>query len=330
MGRFDSKKTQKKKFNRTRKGPLMHGGMMQAINNAATTKCDFDLSYSKTTREIMGWTKQNLMKKVPTSDFLKIENKKFTDIFKKNLENFCVKNQNQKYIKFCVNFLSCANKPEKMYDLLYRMYVFKGTLKAKPEKSTEKDTDKKDKDDSDMVNFGGTKYKLTPTLKALYKKRQNELILESPVDAMNYTADDFIKYYEAENIKNVSKFIINVIKKSIVSYEKTKKPPPGEKSEIVMKDKLQKLFTSLFGEKFEFDKITQEKMEEIFTKNKDTIEQYTDNRLMKTVSQELVDDDKEVKKSPFYMFVVFGAFIIAIILESGFMEAPPGLEGGMS
>ena len=327
MGRFDSKKTQKKKFNRTRKGPLMQGGMMQAINNAATTKCDFDLKYNKVSANILGWTKQNLMKKVPTSDFLKIENKKFIDIFKRNLENFCVKNQNQKYIKFCVNFLSCANKPEKMYDLLYRMYVFKGTLKAKPE--TDKDKDK-DKEDSYMVTFNGTKYKLTPALKALYNKRKGDLSLESSDAANKYTADQFIKYYEAENIKNVSKFIINVIKKSIVSYEKTKKPTPGETSEIVMKDKLQKLFTSLFGEKFEFDKITQEKMEEIFTKNKDTIEEYTDNRLMKTVSQELVDDDKEVKKSPFYMFVVFGAFIIAIILESGFMEAPPGLEGGMS
>ena len=51
---------------------------------------------------------------------------------------------------------------------------------------------------------------------------------------------------------------------------------------------------------------------------------------MKTISEELVDDDKDVKKSPFYMFVVFGAFITAIILESGFMKAPPGLAGGMS
>ena len=33
MGKFNAKKTQKKKFNITRKAP-MHGGMMEAINQA--------------------------------------------------------------------------------------------------------------------------------------------------------------------------------------------------------------------------------------------------------------------------------------------------------
>lgn len=326
MGRFNSKKTQKKKFNVTRKAP-MRGGMMgelgRAMTPTLTTTCDFDIKYSKATANMLGWTKKNLMNKVTVSEFLKLENPRYVGFFKKNLETFCVNNQNKKYLKFCVNLLSCAGKPEKIYDVLYKMYIFEGEIKEV--------VNKKDKNkNTTEVNPSGKKYKLTSKLKELYKKRKQELQLEDADAAENFTTQQFVEEYERENITNMAKFFINVIKKSIISYEKTKIPVPGEKSEIVMKDKLEKFFTSIFGEKFEFEKITQDKLIELFTKHKKTIEQYSDSRLMKTISEELVDDDKDVKKSPFYMFVVFGAFITAIILESGFMKAPPGLEGGMS
>ena len=193
MGKFNAKKTQKKKFNRTRKAPMQGGmmGMMGAINQATTTQCDFDLKYNKVNANILGWTKKNLMKKVPTSELLKIENQTYIGFFKKNLETFCVKNQNQKYIKFCVNLISCAGRPEKFYDVLYKMYVFEGEVK---EVVNKKDKDKKNTKED---NPGGKKYKLTAKLKDLYKKRKDELATISGADvASEFTHQQFVEEYE--------------------------------------------------------------------------------------------------------------------------------------
>lgn len=319
MDKFNFKKTQKKKLNTTRKS-IMRGG--SAIRDAFTTKCDFSTKYGKKTANIYGWTKDNLIKKLPSSDFAKLENPKFMNIFKQNLETFCVKNYNRKYLKFCINFMSCANKPEKMYNLLYQMYIF--------EKASKKQREIKD-NKAENIETNSDEKKLPTKSERLYKDKKKMIKLtEGNEAADNYSRKQFVIDFEKENINNVSKFIINVIKKSIVSYEKMKPPTPGEKSEIVMKDKIEKLFTSLFGNKFEFTKITQEELEKILSENKKTIEEYSDSRLMSITSEELVDDDKEVKKSSFYLYVVFGAFITALFLESGFLAAPPGLKGGMS
>ena len=117
------------------------------------------------------------------------------------------------------------------------------------------------------------KYKLTGAQKALYKKRLQNLdkyYIEKGEDPKsvegetqytkdNYCYSNFVEDYEKDNIQNVAKFFINVVKKSIISYEKSKTPKEGEPSEIYMKDKLEKSFT-LLGEKFEFNKITQQSL----------------------------------------------------------------------
>lgn len=339
MGKLNTKKSKKNVHLSKRRSAKGGGTIATAMEISLDQKCDFDTEYNKKTAGILGWRKKNLLKRSGESDFTKLENQKFMKIFNRNLEIFCNKNQNAKYIKFCINFLICANKPDKIYDLLYQMYIFSGTS---TEVSQDK-TDKKDKNDS-CAPGEERKYKLNSRQRENYRRKKREIGSlyssrgldayngkeEDKITSENYCIDQFVKDYEETNIKNVAKFFINVIKKSIIMYEKTKKPAPDEPSEIIMKDKLEKSLTNIFGSKFEFEKITQDSLEELFKNKKKNIENYTDARVMETSSEELVDDDKSVKKSPFYMYVVFGAFITAIILESGFMAAPPGLEGGMS
>lgn len=336
MGRLTIKKS-KKKHSSVSNRKSLKGGAMGVLNNLTTESCNFDTKFRKTTAEILGYTKKNLLSRADTSDFTKLENQKYMNIFKRNLEIFCNKNQNGKYIKFCINFLSCADKPNKIYDLLYQMYI----TNIPNERNQ---SNLKDKDDS-CPEEEQKKYKLTKFQQGIYKRRKKRLDKyysergqdgfdetqdDKKITSKNYCLSDFVKEYEQDNIKNVSKFFINVIKKSIVSYEKTKPPKDGESSEIYMKDKLEKSLTNVFGTKFEFNKITQESLEKLFTEKRKNILDYSEARLMSTTSEELVDDDKDVKKSPFYMYLVFGAFLTALVLESGYMAAPPGLKGGMS
>lgn len=361
MGKLNTKKSLKKGVNLGKKRTIKGGGMGRAIAGAVAgaatgDTCDFNVKYDKKTVSLpgFGYTKNQLLKNLPNSEFIKLENQKFTGIFKQNLERFCVKNEDKKYIKFCVNFLRCADRPEKMYELLYQMFIFERTLKSvseikrKPppkkngqtqeEKEKEEQEEEREKKIKERLSkkegkytflFNGKKKSLPYRFRTQYDKRKEAAMLMGKTEE-EYTPNEFIKEYERETVTNVSKFLINVVKKSIISYDKLVRPPPNEKSPIIMKDKLEKLFTNLFGDKFEFERITQEKLEKLFIENKGAIEQYSDSRVIKQASEELVDDDKEVKKSPFYMFVILGAFITAIVLESGFMAAPPGLKGGMS
>ena len=141
MGKLNTKKSLKKNTNTSRKRTIKGGGMMQQMGRAVATTavgaafgstCDFDVKYDKRTVSLpgFGYTKNQLFKNLPNSEFVKLENQKFTEIFKQNLERFCVKNDDQKYIKFCVNFLRCADRPEKMYELLYQMFIYEKTLKS--------------------------------------------------------------------------------------------------------------------------------------------------------------------------------------------------------
>ena len=337
MGKLNTKKSKKKTMTSSKR-KSMKGGALQAINNFTTESCDFDTNYRKKTAGLLGWTKKNLISLGDRSDFTKLENQKYMNIFKKNLETFCYTNQNGRYLKFCINFVKCANKPEKIHDLLYQMYIVSIAGKSSSEE------DKTKVSGSSCPQGEEKKYKLTGAQKALYKKRLQNLDKyyiekgegpksvdgETQYTKDNYCYSNFVEDYEKDNIQNVAKFLINVVKKSIISYEKSKTPKEGEPSEIYMKDKLEKSFTNIFGEKFEFNKITQQSLEELFKNKKKNILDYHEARIMSTTSEELVDDDKSVKKSPFYMYVVFGAFITALVLESGYMAAPPGLAGGMS
>lgn len=339
MGKLNIKKSKKTLSFISKRRSLKGGGALGAQS------CDFETKFNKETAGLLGWSKKNLLSRADTSDLTKLENQKYMNIFKRNLEIFCNRNQNGKYIKFCINFLICADKPEKIHELLYQMYVVSTAGESNAEPAGSKD-DQLQGENSSCPEEDKKKYKLTRKQKAIYKKKLQNLDKyysvrdgqdgfdassdEKKMTKDNYCIKDFVEDYESDNIKNVAKFFINVIKKSIISYEKSKTPKEGEPSEIIMKDRLEKSFTNIFGTKFEFNKITQESLEKLFKEKKKNILSYNEARLMSTTSEELVDDDKDVKKSSFYMYFVFGAFITALILESGFMEAPPGLEGGMS
>ena len=145
----------------------MKGGALQAINNFTTESCNFDTNYLKQT--VLLITKKNLISHGDRSDFTKLENQKYMNIFKRNLEIFCKTNQNGKYLKFCINFLKCANKPEKIHDLLYQMYIVMSGKSSSEE-------DKTKVSGSSCPQGEEKKYKLSRAYKALYKKRLQNFI----------------------------------------------------------------------------------------------------------------------------------------------------------
>ena len=160
-----------------------------------------------------------------------------------------------------------------------------------------------------------------PLTKQLYnnKKKLNSSL----------TMEKFIEGEKKLRLQAMAGFMIEVIFKSIIQYER--KHPPEKKipqHALVFKDKLTGFFKDINMD-FDLKKISQGNLEKLLLDKEVSIMDYYTSRTSAGTESISTVDNKD-KRTPTFLKIFLGVIASIVIIETGWFDAPPGVPGGIS
>jgi hypothetical protein len=139
----------------------------------------------------------------------------------------------------------------------------------------------------------------------------------------------FIEDEKKARIKAMAKFMVDVIFKSIIEYER--KHPPEKKNPqhvLGLKTKLDKLFKDLNMD-FDLKKINEQDLIKVLNEKEVSIIDYYQART--SAGTEKIDTiSNKDKRTPTFLKIFIGLIASIVIIETGWFDAPPGVPGGIS
>ena len=258
------------------------------------------------TSQNFGYTKKRFTKKLNNHALLKEKNKIFVeDYLKPAFKNFCIEMDTQKYLKFCTNILKCIVDGETLIETFFKLYNINNAQKENI--------------------YGVDKY----------KKRIEAIPENGEIDAEK---EQIIKEAKKEYIDTFSKFVVQVLIKSIEKYESKYH---GRAIGLTIAKSLYEIFIGIdiagFKGLTEINSITtiigvdETKLREALSKEgaADKVEKLFNGDIEKvknTSSNGISIDDPDKIKSPFYTFWLVGGIALSTLLYMDLLDSPPGVE----
>ena len=268
-----------------------------------------DMTYTDRVKKSqnLGYTKKRLTKKLNNHELLKDKNRIYIeDFLKPSFKNFCIELDKQKYLKFCTNILKCIVDGENLIETFFKLYNINNTQKEEI--------------------YGADKY----------KKRLEAIPKNGNIDGEK---EQIIKEAKEEYIDTFSKFVVQVLIKSI---EKYKIKHESKAIALTIAKSLYEIFKGIELDGFSKDLKQGDSIDPIILTTEDDLKTALRKEGAADKVEKLFNGDIEkVKndssngislenqdkiKSPFYTFWLIGGIALSTLLYMDLLDSPPGVE----
>ena len=263
LKRYNKKKKVITRKKNNKKGGAMAMAKAQVQKMAGDDKCDLSIPFVNGL-EKASYSSQKMLQKLEETDLLSKETQEFKTMFTNNMRNFCGRDDNTKYLKFCSNLFNCVKEPRLFYEVLNDIF------------------------DLDI--------KYNPKLKSLYNKKKKSI-------QQNLSLEDFLKEEKDSRAQAVSEFLVKVLFKTITDFE-LKHPPSDKDptNNIFLKEKFKNLFTNI-NISTDFAKETAADLKKKIMDKETVIGDYYTAKILKGDEDQSLNENKDERSSNFILFV---------------------------